>query len=103
MSSQNEISMQNVKWSVDIKEVQQNITDDNLCDENNFDFLSQECILRYTKISANFNINNFERSEFELNTDNDSYDNDSDNSVYNRLHESHEIFEDYSCSLLELF
>ena len=39
-SDQNEILMQNVKQSVDIEEVQQNITDDNLCDENNFDFLS---------------------------------------------------------------
>ena len=27
LNSQNEISMQNVKWSVDIEEVQQNITD----------------------------------------------------------------------------
>src|SRR3954453_19747984 len=99
LSGQNEISMQNVKQSVDIEEVQQNITDDNLCDENNFDFLSQERIVRYTKISANFNINNFKRSESEPNTNNDSYDNDSDNSVYNRLHELHEIFEDYSCLL----
>ena len=59
--------------------------------------------MRYIKILANFNINDFKRSESELNTDNDNYDNDSDNSVYNRLHESHEIFEDYSCPLLELF
>ena len=98
LSGQNEISMQNVKRSVDIEEVQQNITDDNLCDKNNFDFLPRECILRYTKISANFNINDFERSESEPNTDNNS-----DNSVYNRLHELHKIFEDYSCLLLELF
>ena len=95
--------MQNVKRSVDIEKVQQNITDDNLCDENDFNFLSWERILRYTKISANFDINDFEWSESEPNTDNDSYDNNSINSVYNRLHESHEIFEDYSCLLLELF
>ena len=95
--------MQNVEWSIDIEEVQQNIRDDNLCDENDFNFLSWERISRYIKISANFNINNFKRSESEPNTDNDSYDNNSDNSVYNRLHELHEIFEDYSCPLLELF
>ena len=95
--------MQNVKGSVDIEKVQQNITDDNLYNKNDFDFLSWKRILRYTKISANFNINDFERSESELNTDNDSYDNNSDNSIYNRLHESHEIFEDYSCPLLKLF
>src|SRR3954453_7828905 len=65
LSGQNEISMQNVERSVDIEEVQQNITDDNLCDKNNFDFLPREHILRYTKISANFNINDFERSESE--------------------------------------
>ena len=52
--------MQNIERSVDIEEVQQNITDDNLCDKNDFNFLSQECILRYTKISANFDINDFE-------------------------------------------
>ena len=36
LSGQNEISMQNVKRSVNIEEVQQNITDDNLYNENNF-------------------------------------------------------------------
>ena len=54
--------------------------------------------MRYIKLSANFDINNFEQSESKLNTDNNSYDNNSDNSVYNELHESHEIFKDCSLS-----
>jgi hypothetical protein len=93
LSGQNETSMQDVERSVDVEEY----------DDNDFDFLSRERISRYTKLSANFDINDFERSESEPSTDNDSDDsvNNRDNdSVYNG---PHEIFEDYSCPPLELF
>jgi hypothetical protein len=88
LSSQNETSMQDIEQPVDVEEY----------DNNDYNFLPRERISRYIKLSANFDINDFERSESELNTDNDS--DDSDDSVNN---EPHEIFEDYSCPPLESF
>ena len=96
LSVQDEVSMQDIRRSVDIEEVQ-NITDDNLYDDIDVDFLPRERISRYTtKLSANFDVNDFERpeSEYEQSADNDS---DSDDSVDNGDNGPHEIFEDYSC------
>src|SRR5829696_5482420 len=47
LSVQDEVSMQDIRRSVDIEEVQ-NITDDNLYDDIDFDFLPRERISRYT-------------------------------------------------------
>jgi hypothetical protein len=85
------VDMQDIERYVDIEEVQ-NITDDNLYDDIDFEFLPRERISRYTtKLSANFDVNDFERSESESEK---STDNDSDGSVNNG---PYEIFEDYAC------
>ncbi|CAG8675977.1 2762_t:CDS:1, partial [Funneliformis caledonium] len=74
-SVKNETLMQDVERSVDIEEVQ-DITDSNSYDDIDFDFLPRKHISRYTKLFANFDVNVFERFEFEpeQSTDNDSDD-----------------------------
>ncbi len=96
LTEQFEVLMQDVERSVDTEE-NQNIMDDNTYDDTTFDFLPRERISRYTKLSANFDVNDFDQSESEQSTDNSH---DSDDSANN---EQSEIFEDYSCPPLEQF
>jgi len=74
LTEQFEVLMQDVKRSVDTEE-NQNIMDDNTYDDTAFDFLPRERISRYTKLSANSDVNDFDQSESEQRTDN-SYDSD---------------------------
>jgi hypothetical protein len=97
LTDQFEVLMQDIERSVDTKE-NQNIMDDNTYDDTTFDFLPPECILRYTKLSANFDINDFEQYESDQRTD-DSH-NDNDDSTNNR---QSEIFKDYLYPPLESF
>ena len=90
-SALTEVSMQDIERSVDVEE-NQNIMD-NSHDEIDFNFLPRECTSRYTKVLANFDINNFVQSESEQSVD-DFNDDDNDDSANN---EQYEIFEDYSC------
>ena len=79
LTEQFEVLIQDVERSVDTEE-NQNIMDDNTYDDIAFDFLPWKRISRYIKLSANFDVNDFDQSESEQSTDNSH---DSDDSANN--------------------